>query len=178
MLIETLLTRSQPAPLSMGIASMLFMLGSFCSLVGLWRVAATGTRWWGRVVLAIQLALVVLAFLFGLFEATGLLGEDSIIWTVTDIAWPVSMVFMLIVGFAAAVARRLPAPQRFAPLLCGFAFPITMLIVTASGMAMGDTSSGVIFFSMTTVFWGFMALTVQQSEAAPVAGAGSEPRLA
>jgi hypothetical protein len=178
LLVGVLLIGSDQSPLITGIASMIFMLGSFCSLVGLWRGAATGTRWWGRMALGIQLALVLMAFLFGLFEATGILDESSIIWTVTDLAWPLSMVFMLIVGIAAAIARRLPAPQRFVPLLCGFAFPLSILVVMVLGMAMDDTAAGVIFFSMTTVFWGLLGLTVQQSEAATKAAVGSNPRLA
>jgi hypothetical protein len=178
LLVEVLLTGNDPSPLITGIAGMIFMLGSFCSLVGLWRAAATGTRWWGRTALGIQLALTVMAFLFGLFEATGLLDESSIIWTVTDLAWPLSMVFMLIVGITAAIARRLPAPQRFAPLLCGFAFPLSILAVMVLGMSMEDTTAGIIFFSMTTVFWGLLSLTVQQSEAVTQTVISSKPELA
>lgn len=178
LLVETLLTRSEPSPMSMGIASLLFMLGSFCSHIGLWRIAATGTKWWGRTALGIQLALVLMAFFFGVFEATGLLAEGNIIWTATDLAWPLSMVFMLVVGITALVARRLPTPYRFVPLVCGFAFPLTILIVMALGISMEGTASGVIFFSMTTVLWGLLGLTVRQSEPASQIAIGSEPSLA
>ena len=178
LLVESLITAGREAPLVIGIASMIFMLGSFCSHIGLWRVAATGRGWWGRAVLGIELALVVLAFLFGLFEATGALGEDNIIWNVANLAWPLSMVFMLVVGITAAVAGRLPVPYRFAPLLCGLAFPLSTLIGVAIGAAMNDLSMALIFFSMTTVFWGLLGLVVRQSEATPKPDAAPERRLA
>lgn len=178
LLVETLVTGGREMPLVVGAASMIFMLGSFCSHVGLWRVAATGRGWCGRTVLGIELALVALAFLFGLFEATGALGESSLIWNVTNAAWPLSMVFMLVVGIATLIAGRLPAPYRFAPLLCGIAFPASILIGGAVGAAMDDQVMGLIFFSMTTVFWLLLGLAVRRSEAAPAADAVLEQRLA
>ncbi|HSH77693.1 MAG TPA: hypothetical protein VLA19_04075 [Herpetosiphonaceae bacterium] len=165
-------------PLIVGTASMIFMLGSFCSHVGLWRGAATGRGWWGRTVLAIELALIVLAFLFGLFEATGALGESSIVWNVANAAWPLSMVFMLVVGITAAVVGRLPVPHRFVPLLCGLAFPVSILFGVATGAGMDDQSMALIFFSMTTVFWALLGLSVRQSEPASGSDAALERRLA
>ncbi len=177
LLVESLVTAGQELPL-VGIASMIFMLGSFCSHIGLWRVAATGKGWWGRTVLGIELALIVLAFLFGLFEATGALGERSIIWNVANVAWPLSMVFMLVVGITAAVVGRLPVPHRFVPLLCGLAFPVSILFGVATGAGMDDQSMALIFFSMTTVFWALLGLSVRQSEPASGSDAALERRLA
>lgn len=164
LLVEAFLTRDQPSALVTGIASMIFMLGSLCSHVGLWRIAATGRGWWGRAVLGIEMTLVVLAFLFGLFEAAGILGETNIIWNITNVAWPLSMVFMLVVGITAVVAGRLPVPHRFIPVLCGLALPVSTLISIAIGAGMSDMSTAVIFFSMTTVFWLLLGLAVRQSE--------------
>ncbi len=178
MLVESLITAGREAPLIIGIASMIFMLGSFCSHIGLWRVAATGKGWWGRAVLGVELALIVLAFLFGLFEATGALGEESIIWNVANLAWPLSMVFMLVVGITAAVVGRLPVPHRFVPLLCGLALPVSILFGVATGAGMDDQRMALIFFSMTTVFWGLLGLVVRQSEAMPEPDAAPERRLA
>ena len=176
LLVETLVAGGREMPLVTGIASMIFMFGSFCSHIGLWRLAATGKGRWGRAVLGIELGLVFLAFLFGLFEATGTLGQNNIIWNVTNIAWPLSMVFMLVVGVTAAVVGRLPVPYRFVPLLCGLAFPISILIAVASGAGMDDQIIALTFFSMTTVFWFLLGLAVRQSDAVP--DAALERRLA
>ena len=165
-------------PLVTGIASMIFMFGSLCSHIGLWRLAATGKGWWGRAVLGIEMGLVFLAFLFGLFEVTGALHEDNIIWAVTDIAWPLSMVFMLVVGVTAAVVGRLPVPHRFAPLLCGVAFPLSTLIGVASGAGMDGQIMALTFFSMTTTFWFLLGLAVRQSDAIAAPDAALERQLA
>ncbi len=95
LLIEGLLLRGQENALITGIASMVFMAGWICSNTGMRRMRAAGTGKWGRAVLLIQLVGLVLAFMFGFFEAAGLLGRDSIIYNVTDAAWPLSMLWML-----------------------------------------------------------------------------------
>jgi hypothetical protein len=168
MLVEGLIPGGDDMPIVVGIASMIFMGGAFASLLGLWRVAATGTSWWGRGVLALQLTLVSLAFCFGFFEATGLLSDEDLLFTITDIAWPISMLTMNLVGVTAAVVGRLPGWQRFALLPCGLAFPATMVLSILSG---SDTQSdwiGIVFFALLAIFWALMGFVVRQS-AAPLA---------
>lgn len=165
MLIEALIPGGSEMPFVVGTASMLFMLGSFCSHVGLWRIAATGRNWWGRAVLALQLVLVALAFLFGLFEATALVGDENPLFLVTDMAWPLSMLTMNLVGITIAVVGRLRGWQRFAPLLCGLALPITIALGAVSGAGVQGDMVGYVFFGMLAVFWGLLGLVVRQSEA-------------
>src|SRR3712207_2455959 len=122
LLIEGLLLRGQEnAPIT-GIASMIFMTGWICSNIGMWRLRATGTDNWGRAVLLIQLVGLLLAFLFGLFEATGLLGNESFIFNVTDAAWPLSMLWMIVMG---VTVNRGEANLRLATL-CPAAVPIVV----------------------------------------------------
>jgi hypothetical protein len=115
LLIEALLLQGQEnAPIT-GSASMVFMAGWVCSNIGMWWMRATGTGNWGRAVLLIQLVGLVLAFLFGLFEATGLLGSESLVFNVTDAAWPLSMLWMIVVGVTVVVAKQIsgwPALSR------------------------------------------------------------------
>jgi hypothetical protein len=167
MLIEALVPGGNEIPFVVGTASMLFMLGSFASHVGLWRVAATGRSWWGRGVLVLQLVLVALAFLFGLFEATGLVGEENVLFTITDIAWPVSMLTMNLVSITIAVAGKLRGWQRFTPLLCGLALPTTIVLGMLIGEGMQGDLVGYIFFGMLAAFWGLLGLNVRQTEARP-----------
>src|SRR3712207_4495430 len=142
LLIEEVLLRGGENAAITGIASMIFMVGWICTNTGMRRMQAAGTGKWGRAVLLIQLAGLVLAFLFGFFEATGLLGRDSIIFNVTDAAWPLSMLWMLVVGVSVIRARRLSGWQRFVPVLC----PFWLLIAIVGSMAFGDAAGGFLGF--------------------------------
>ena len=160
LLIEELLLRGQEnAPIT-GIASMVFMAGWICSNIGMWRMQATGTGKWGRAVLLVQLVGLVLAFMFGLFEATGLLGRESIVFNVTDTAWPLSMLWMIVVGVTVIVAKRLSGWQRFVPLLC----PLWLLITITLSIAFGDTVGGIVGFGYAAVLWALLGYVVVRSD--------------
>lgn len=164
MLVEALVPAGNEIPLVVGTASMVFMAGAFAGLLGLWRARATGTSWWGRGVLGLQLLLVALAFLFGLFEATGLVGDESPIFMVTDIAWPLSMLTWNLVGITAAVVGRLTGWRRFALLPMGLALPLSIVLTVATGSDMQSELVGYVFFAMLAVFWALMGFVVRQSE--------------
>jgi hypothetical protein len=167
MLVEALVPNSTENPFLVGTCSMVFMLGSLCSHIGLWRIASTGTSWWGRFVLGVQLLLVSLAFLFGLLEATGLVGDESIVFMVTDMSWPLSMVWMLVGGITAAIVGKLRGWHRFVPLLCGLAFPLSIVIGILGSFDMQSMEMGLVFFGMLALFWGLLGFVVRQSEEIP-----------
>lgn len=158
MLIEGLLLRGEEDALITGLASMVFMAGWICSNIGMWRMRATGTGRWGRAVLLVQLVGLVLAFLFGFFEATGLFGEDNVIFIVTDVAWPLSMVWMLVVGVTVIVAKRLSGWRRFVPVLCPLWLPLAIL----GTLAFGDTG-GLIGVGFAAVLWALLGYIVRDS---------------
>jgi hypothetical protein len=165
LLIEVLLLRGQEnAPIT-GIASMVFMAGWICSNLGMWRLRATGTGNWGRAVLLIQLVGLVLAFMFGFFEATRLLGRESIVFNVTDAAWPLSMLWMLVVGVTVIVAKRLSGWQRFVPLLCPFWLPISIIL----SIAFGDTVGDIVGFGYAAVLWALLGYIVVRSDSRQLA---------
>ncbi len=164
MLAELLFDPQGERSVVIGIVSMVFMLGSFASHIGLWRIAATGRRWYGRAPLLIQLVLVALASLFGLIEATGLLREDNALFIAVDSSWPLSMIWMIVVGIAALVARRLPMPHRFVPLLCGASLPVGILVSVVANVPLDGQLSSFVFFSMLAVFWALLGYVVMQSE--------------
>src|SRR5918997_6636185 len=149
LLIEELLRQGQENAVITGIASMVFMAGWICSNTGMQRMRAAGTGKWGRAALLIQLVGLVLAFMFGFFEATGLLGRSSIIFNITDAAWPLSMLWMLVVGITVIRANRLSGWQRFVPLLC----PFWLLIAIVGSMAFGDAAGGFLGFGYATILW-------------------------
>jgi hypothetical protein len=162
LLVEAILLRGGENPVITGVASMVFMAGWICSNTAMRRMRAAGTGKWGRTVLLVQLVGLVLAFAFGFFEATGLLGRESIIFNVTDMAWPLSMVWMLVVGVTVVVARRLPGWHRFAPLLCGFWLPLG----TVGMFAFGDVPP-LFGFGLAAIFWTSLGYVVRESGEQP-----------
>ena len=179
MLVEALILRGQDNGLIVGLASMVFMAGWICSNTVMRRLRAAGTGKWGRVALGVQLFGLSLAFMFGFFEATGLLGRESLVFNVTDAAWPLSMLWMLVVGISVIAAKGFSGWRRFVPLLCGFWFPIGMVAM----IAFGD-ESGMIGFGLAAVFWallGYVARTSGESSAVtgetPDGEPGNEKRV-
>ena len=159
LLIEGLLVQGGENAAITGIASMIFMAGWICSNTGMRRMQATGTDKWGRAVLLVQLVGLVLAFLFGLFEATGLLGSNSLIFNITNAAWPLSMLWMLVVGFTVIRAKRLSGWRRFVPLLC----PFWLLIAIVGDMAFGATG-GLIGLAYSAVLWALLGYVVVRED--------------
>jgi hypothetical protein len=162
MLIEAILLRGQENPVITGIASMVFMAGWICSNIGMQRMRAAGTGAGGRAILVIQLIGVALACAFGFIEATSLLDETNIIFNVTNIAWPLSMLFMIVVGIAVLRAKRLRGWHRWVPLLCGLAFPVSIPVLALGG----DEQGGLLFFTLLAVFWLLLGYVVRSEETA------------
>jgi hypothetical protein len=156
LLVEALLTGGGERPLVIGLASMVFMAGWICSNTVMRRTRAAGTGGWGRAVLLVQLVGLVLACLFGFFEATGLLGRDDLAFNVMDAAWPLSMLWMLVVGVTVVFAGRMPGWRRFAPLLCGLWLPLGIPLQAVLG---GQTGS--IMFGVSAVFWVLLGYAVR-----------------
>ena len=171
LLIEGLLVQEQENAVITGIASMIFMAGWICSNVGMQHMRVAGTGKWGRAVLLIQLVGLALAFMFGFFEATGLLGRESIIFNITDAAWPQSMLWMLVVGIAVIRANRLSSRQRLVPLLC----PFWLLIAIVGSMALGDTAGAFLGVGYAAILWGLLGYIVLDSRER--VGAAYEPAV-
>ncbi len=170
LLVEGLIPGGVENPMIVGVASMVFMLGWLCSNTVMRRMKAAGTGMWGRAVLGIQLVGIVLAFFFGFFEATGLLGRESIIYNATDAAWPLGMVWMFLpLGITVIVVKRLEGWRRFVPMFCGAWFPVAMV----GSIAFGEVG-GNVGIAMSAVGWallGYVAFTTGESPARNVAPA-------
>jgi hypothetical protein len=169
LLLGGLLTPDNEDPLIMGLASMVFMLGWICSNMAMRRLEAAGTDRWGHAVLSIQLVGLVLAFLFGLFEATGLF-EGTIIFTITNAAWPLSMLWMLVVGITVITARRFTGWRRFVMVLCPFWLLVAILGSIALGPAGENLGAG-----FSAVMWILLGLAVR--DGVESVGAAPEPAV-
>jgi hypothetical protein len=125
-------------PIDEGANSRLELTGSFAFQVGilgliaaLWSTHATGAGRWGRAVLSVQTVLVLLAIGWTvphLFEPNM---DDQGIIVALDAAWPLSMLWLIVVGATVARARRWPGSMRWAPLVASLWFPVTILASAA-----------------------------------------------
>ena len=112
-----------------GLLSLLYIVGWTSSIAGLIRLEATGRGAVGRTILRLQLVGLMLAAAWSLIIiANPDADKGSLIYQVTDTAWPLSHVFMIVVGIATLIARRLPTWQRVGPLLCGFVLPGSIIV--------------------------------------------------
>jgi hypothetical protein len=149
---------------TIGIASIVFMLGWACSNIGMQRMQAIGTGLAAKIVLWVQLFGILMAMLFGFLEATEIVAEDNLLFIITDLCWPLSMVFMIVVGIMAIRANRWAGWQRFAPLLCAAWLPVAMLIgMGAANNPALETASSIVGLAWTGVTWFVLALVVRSN---------------
>lgn len=83
-----------------------------------------------------------------------------------DAAWPLSHLFMIVVGIAALRAKRLTSWRRIAPLLCGLALPLFM----AATVATGEGGGRYLFPTFTLVAFALLGYAVRSAAGADAAG--------
>ena len=143
-----------------GALELLYIAGWMTSIVALWRLNATGRGAIGRAILALQLAGLTLAGAESVMIASvPNLDQSTLLYQMTDIAWPLSHVFMLMVGTAVLVARVVPGWQRVTPLLCGLVLPLFFVAVMV-----GDEFFGRLAFGVgTAVAFALLGWTVRRA---------------
>lgn len=127
---------------------LLFTVGWFANVLGLLKLEATGKRLPGKILLGVELVGVALANVFQVFE---FFTPDAqhLLFTITDIAWPLSMVVLLIIGITTAIVGRLQGAARFIPVIAPLWLPGSILGSVAIGREAGLILGGVI----ATVGW-------------------------
>lgn len=152
-LVGLALDGSQPPNRIVGVLELLYLGGWLASAVGLRQLRATGDSLWGRVIFIIQLAGLMLAALFtiqGIVQTNP--DTNSIFFKLTDAAWPLSHLFMLIVGAFVLKAKVWRGWRRVTPILCGLMLPALF----AANAVFGSKVGGFVFGLGTAAT--FMAL--------------------
>lgn len=126
---------------------LLFTIGWFSNVLGLLRLEATGKRLPGKILLGVELFGITLAAIFQIFEFTGF-GEGTVFYTITDIAWPLSMLTLLIIGITVAIVGGLRGAARFVPVIGPLWLPITMAL-----MAVSTEASLLVGSLVATIGW-------------------------
>ena len=175
LLIEAVMYRFEQHDMTQLAAAMslLYVVGWVCSVVGMYRLRATGSGLLGRAILVVQLVLLTLAAMWTLLYIPSPTPDtNSLIFQVTDLAWPLSHVFMLIVGIAVLRARVLAGLQRFAPLVCGLALPGSIVLSIIGG----ELAGSVWFAIMTALGFALLGYTIfaADSRTAPTYAFGTK----
>lgn len=148
---------SPPPTRQSAVLGLVFLIGWSASAVALRCRRATGSGTGAAIVFALQLAGLGLAAMQQvqdfLYTSTP---PQTLFYGICDAAWPLSVLFMLVVGGFAIAAGVLRGWRRWTPLLCGFALPILLVTV---GVA-GQHSANVLFSVYTGVAWGLAAVAV------------------
>ncbi len=133
---------------------LLFVIGWFSCILGLWGLHATGRRF-GRIPLAVALVTVPLAGVFQVYECIAP-HSQSPLFAITDTSWPLSMVLMLVIGIVAPFASGLRGWTRFVPLFCGLWLPVGIVISSSVDTTIGQIISGVY----VTVGWFLLSYVI------------------
>ncbi len=140
---------------------LVFAIGWLCSTVGLWRLRATGARWPARALLGVAVVGVILACLCNLQQTLDP-RTDTLFFHITDVAWPLSMLLLIVIGVVAIVARVLPGWMRFVPLACGLWLPLGGVLGAVVGIALGQVLAGL----HVTVGWFLLGYVVRAGQSA------------
>lgn len=144
-----------------GVFSLLYMTGWLCSIIGLYRLQATGTRRIGKFILYIQVSFLLVAEIWNVYSIVQPGAQTKLYWML-DMFWPLSNIFMFATGLAVLFAKRLQGWKRYITFIVGLWFPITVVVVPA---LFGSTSP-VVFF-VTSVYscagWALLGLAVYRS---------------
>jgi hypothetical protein len=142
---------------------LVFVVGWGCCAVGLRWLGATGRGAVATGLLVVQLAGLSLAALQQVQDLIYTTATpQTAFYAVCDAAWPLSVVFMLVVGAFTLAARVLRGWRRWTPTLCGLAVPLLIGV----GGTVGRREGILLFGVYTFVAWALLGVAVWTGAAA------------
>lgn len=118
-----------------GVRGFIFITGWTCSVLGLYRLQAMGTRRWQHAIMRIQLLFLMLANCWNILEII----NPKSPWLQhlpLNLAWPLAGNFMLVTGIVILFARRMIGWKWYIPLLAGLWFPQTVLLTLTKNLTL------------------------------------------
>ena len=159
---------SPEAPKGIVALQLLFLVGWASCLVGMQRLGAAGGGK-ARRLLLLELFGVSLAMTQELQDLLlSAPNRTSVVYRVADAAWPISVLFMLVVGVATARSGVLPGWRRVAALACGLTLPLSLAIAAIAGRS----AMGPAFGILTACAWSALGYAV--ATANPVGTSGEK----
>jgi hypothetical protein len=135
----------------------LYMGGWLAGAVGMRRLRVTGNGNGSKIIFIIQALGLFLATMFSVLETSGYNHENGgLIFVMTDLAYPFSHLFMIVVGSFTLRAGVWNGFSKFAPLLVGVALPLTLALASLVGMQIGT----LFFGGLTTIGLSIIGYTI------------------
>ncbi len=144
------------AALIASVLGMLYLVGWAASAAGMRQLKVAGRL--SGAVFAVQLVGLSLAFIFNVLEVAHA-NPDTLLFRVTDLAWPVSHLFMLVVGALVLGARVWRGWRSWTPILCGLTLPVFF----GARPVLGGEVGGLIFGVLTAVTFALLGYAVRTS---------------
>ena len=135
----------------------LYIGGWLCGAIGMFRGRAYGEGKGSKIVFIIQIILLLLALMFSVLETFGVTyASGGVLFAVFDAGYPLSHLFMIVVGIFTIRAGKWRGFSKFAPLLVGIALPLTLGLMPLLGEKIGVVSFG----SLTAIGLAVIGFTV------------------
>jgi hypothetical protein len=123
----------------------LYIGGWMCGAIGMFRLRTYGESRGSKIVFVQQMILLSLALMFSVFETFGATYENGgVLFAVFDAGYPLSHLFMIVVGIFVWRAGVWRGFSKFAPLLVGIALPLTLGLMPLLGEKVGVVSFGAL----------------------------------
>jgi hypothetical protein len=143
------------------VLGILYLVGWAASAAGMRQLRATGDNLAGKIIFVIQMTGLLLAFSFNVQEIVNPNPDpDSLLFRVTDMAWPASHVFMLVLGFFVLAAGVWRGWRSVTPFLCGLALPAFFAVKALAGFELG----GIVFGISTAIAFTLLGYAVRTGE--------------
>lgn len=136
----------------------LYIGGWICGAIGLFQNKVYGATKSAKIVFIAQMVFLALALMFSIQETLGVSYENggSLFFGICDAGYPLSHLFMIVVGIFVLRAKVWTNWTRFAPFLVGAALPLTLALMPFLGMGVGVFS----FAGLTTLGLGAIGYSV------------------
>lgn len=119
--------------------------GWIAGAVGMRRLRATGDGAGSKIVFIIQIALLSFALLFSVMEVFGYSYENGgLLFAIADAGYPLSHLFMIVVGIYVLRAKVWRGLPRIAPFIVGFALPSFLVLSLVVGTGVGGFGFGLL----------------------------------
>ena len=157
---------SPPAPTDLGANLLMtaYLVGWACSAVGLRRLRATGQGRGALAILVIQMLGLALAACQQPQDQLGRRPFGDAFYFASNIAWPLSHLFMLVVFAAVWRAGVWTGWRRWTPLACGLALPL--MFAAAAAKVPSPTAVFAVATAASFLALGLAVCTARPSRAA------------
>jgi hypothetical protein len=143
-----------------GLLGIIYIIGWACSLIGLRRLKVLGKNVTGRILFFMQFAGVSLAVTQSVMEIANPNPTDpNLLFQIADAAWPLSHLFMIVVGIYVLASGVWKGWRSVTPLLCGLALPTFFALAALGARNIG----GYVFGLATTITFMLLGNAVRTS---------------